>query len=93
MVRRCEQMLWSSAGEDLVALHMDKGVYYGLDAMGRHIWELLEGDMTVGVLCARLLELYDVEAEVCEADTLRFIEGCVGMGLVEIIAPQGAQDT
>lgn len=88
VVRRSEQVLWSSAGEDLVALHMDKGVYFGLDPMGRHIWELLEGEMTIKSLCERLLALYDVEAEVCEADTLAFIEPCIRRGLIETVNPQ-----
>lgn len=88
VVRRSEQILWSSAGDDLVALHMDKGVYYGLDPIGRQIWELLDGEMTVGALCDRLVALYDVEAEMCEADTLAFIEPCVRMGLIEVIDSQ-----
>ncbi len=88
VVCRSEQILWSSAGDDLVALHMDKGVYYGLDPIGRHIWELLDGEMTVGALCERLLSLYDVEAEACEADTLAFIEPCVRMGLIDVIDAQ-----
>lgn len=73
-----------------MALHIDKGVYYGLDAMGRHIWELLEGEITVEALCARLLTLYDVEAEVCQADTLAFIEPCVRMDLIEIVVTEGS---
>lgn len=88
LVRRSEQILWSSAGEDLVALHLEKGAYYGLDAIGAQIWELLDGEMTVKALCGRLLQRYDVEAAVCETDTLAFIEPCVRMGLIDVIDPQ-----
>lgn len=83
VVRRSEQVLWSSAGEDVVLLHMDRGAYHGLNVMGRRIWELLESPQLVSALCAQLMEAYEVEPEICEQETLRFLEDIRRKGLIE----------
>ncbi len=85
MVGRSDDILFSSAGDELVVLHLERGVYHGFDAIGREIWDLLEAPMPVSALCERLLEVYDVEAEVCEQDTLAFLNDAYRRDVITIV--------
>jgi hypothetical protein len=58
------------------------GRYYGLNAVGRRIWELLEKPMTVAEICARLCEEFEVDAQSCEAAVLKFANDMVDNGVI-----------
>ncbi len=85
-VARNEAILFAQVGEELVALHIERGEYVGLDAVGSHIYELLEMPMTVGSLCDRLVVTYDVSPEVCRKETLAFVGDLVGKEMLKIVA-------
>ena len=63
----------SRVGDETVLLHLKSGTYFGLDAMGTRIWELLKEGMIPAEICARLEEEFDVERAVIEADTRNFL--------------------
>jgi Coenzyme PQQ synthesis protein D (PqqD) len=69
-----------STGE-LVMLSVSAGRYYGLNSVGARIWELLETPMTVAQICARLCEEYNVEAQECETEVLKFANEMVHNGI------------
>jgi hypothetical protein len=58
---------------EMVLLHLDSGVYFGLDPVGTRIWSLLGAGADVRSVCAGMLEEFDVAAAVIEADVLRLI--------------------
>ena len=41
-VARNDDIIFSDMGEETVMMSIDKGEYYGLDPVGRRIWELLD---------------------------------------------------
>ena len=47
--------------------------YFGLDPIGRRIWELLERPRSVDAICGTLQEEFDVTAETCRADVLTLL--------------------
>jgi len=58
------------------------GLYYGLDAVGGRIWQLLDTPRTVGDICIALGEEFEVDDETCRADVLGFVADLVERGIV-----------
>ena len=55
-------------GADLVLFDMSSGHYFSLNEMGRRIWELCDGNFTLGEVAATIGEEYDASPEVITAD-------------------------
>jgi hypothetical protein len=70
------------AGETVI-LHLTSGVYYGLDEIGTHIWELLQQPVTISDLFDQLLQGYAVEREQCLSDLLNFLQELMEHKLVK----------
>ncbi|MEM5769790.1 MAG: lasso peptide biosynthesis PqqD family chaperone [Bacillota bacterium] len=67
-----------------VMLNIEKGKYYGLDAIGSRIWELIEQPHTVQEVVEALLKEYDVEEATCRQDVLEYLNTLHEQGLVEL---------
>ncbi len=72
------------AEDQLVMLDAEQSRYFGLDAVGRRIWELLEHPMTVDDLCARLTTEFDVSREECERDVQAFLQQLLDANLLDL---------
>jgi hypothetical protein len=83
MLSRNGDILHGFVGADEVLMMSNTtGRYYGLNAVGRRIWELLEKPMTVAEICARLCEEFEVDAQDCEAAVLKFADEMASGGIV-----------
>ena len=74
------------AGERAI-LHLDSGVYYGLDKVGASIWAFIQKPKKVSDILRMLLERYDVEPRRCRQDLLVLLEKLSAEKLVEIRKP------
>lgn len=75
----------SDLGEGEVAiLNLRGGTYYGLDAVGARIWNLLQEPKTVGEIQNVLINEYDVDPERCERDLLALLQRLANEGLLEV---------
>lgn len=70
-------------GDETVILHMANGTYYGLDAIGSHLWESLKEGQPPSAACDRILSEYEVDRETVEEDLRRFLTELAEHGLVE----------
>jgi hypothetical protein len=76
-------ILYAPVGtEEAVMMSVEAGRYYGLNAVGSRIWELLETPKTVAQLCAQISEEFEVDAQSCEADVVKFTEHLIDNGIV-----------
>jgi hypothetical protein len=73
--------------EDAVMMSVEVGKYYGVNAVGARIWELLETPKTIAQLCAQICEEFDVDAQTCEAAVLKFTDDLIANGIVHASAP------
>jgi Coenzyme PQQ synthesis protein D (PqqD) len=69
-IARNPDLLQATVGEELMMMDVESGCYFGLDSIGRRIWELIAEPATVGGICAQLTTEYDVAPEVCETEVL-----------------------
>ena len=81
-----EVMLQELAGE-AVLLDLKSESYFGLDAIGTRIWQLVEQDGDLKVVHSTLLTEYDVDAARLEHDLKELVERLVDVGLVKVEAP------
>ncbi len=83
-----EQVSCDLGGEAAI-LNLKNSVYYGLNAVGVRIWNLIQEPKTADEVFAVLLEEYDVESDCCERDLLALLQELAAHGLIEV---QAARD-
>src|SRR5438105_4482129 len=69
---------------EIIILNLATGTYYGLEAVGARVWELIHEQPTVRQLRDSLLAEFDVAADQCETDLLRLLGELQDRGLIEI---------
>jgi hypothetical protein len=84
IVVRASEPLAAPVDGELVMLDPRRSRYYGLDAIGNRIWDLLEQPRSVGDLCSQLQGEFDVSAEACRTDVLALLEEMDRENLVEV---------
>lgn len=77
--------LFTSLGDDIVALNVEDGQCYGMEKVTAEVWRLLAEPTGIDRICDRLLELYEVEPNVCRADVERLVAQFRQEGLVESV--------
>jgi len=81
----------SLAGEAAL-LSLRHGTYYGLDAVGAHVWELIRPGRSVAEVQHALLQRFDVDAERCERDLRALFSQMAHAGLITM-HPEPASET
>jgi len=76
-------------GDEAAILNMKNAIYYGLDAVGARIWDLLQKPRPVSEIRDTLVAEYEVEAERCEHDLLGLLEKMRSEGLVHVQSATG----
>jgi hypothetical protein len=69
---------------DTVILHLDSGLYYGLNEVGTTIWRLLQQPRRIHDLCDAIVAEYDVNRDTCERDLEAVLQRMREAGLVEV---------
>ena len=85
-ITRNNELFYAAAGEELVMMSTEGGNYYGLDPVGRRIWEIIDEPRTVSDICAELLMDFQVPAATCEAEVLAFVKELVEHRVVHVVA-------
>lgn len=71
---------------EAVILNLADGVYYGLDGVGAHVWELLAEPRAVSELRDAVVAAFEVDAATAERDLLALLEELAARRLVEVRA-------
>lgn len=76
------QVMARQVGDETVILDLASGTYYGLDAVGARIWQLLGEDKNLAEVCEAMLAEYDVTREEFERDLDDLLTALAGKGLI-----------
>jgi hypothetical protein len=76
--------LYSEVADEAVILHLDSGVYYGLNSVGVDIWQWLQQPHAEEKLLDLILEEYDVTPEQAEQDLQSILKEMLEVGLLEV---------
>jgi hypothetical protein len=66
--RPAPHVVFKRVGDELVLLDYDRGVYYGLDAAGARMWELLAAELDEDAVVAQLLTEFEVDEATLRRD-------------------------
>ena len=78
-----EQLSSDLTGETII-LNSKSGVYFGLNAVGASIWNLIQEPKTINEIRDAILAKYQVEPEQCESDILGLLQEMQTEGLIEV---------
>jgi hypothetical protein len=81
-VRKQGDWLAANVGDELVMMSAEKGNYIGLNEIGARIWDLIETPQEIELVCARLVEEYEVSPEACRNEVETFLNELVKHGAV-----------
>lgn len=65
-------------------LHLETGVYYGLNEVGARIWNLLQDPVTGSEIKSAILAEYDVPPHICERDICSLLGKLLSANLVQV---------
>jgi hypothetical protein len=68
-----------------VLLNLESERYFGLDATGTRMWELLTSQPCIAVALEKLLEEYEVEPAVLRSHLTQLLSGLVENGLLQVL--------
>jgi hypothetical protein len=77
-------------GEETVILDLKSGAYFGLEAAGSRIWQLLAAGTTLAEVCETVEGEYDVAHEALERDVLELAEQLQREGLLTTTSAEGS---
>ena len=69
-------------GDEMVILDLKNGTYFGLDAVGTRIWQLLSEGLSLAEICNTMEVEFDVTINVLQADLQGLLKELEDRGLV-----------
>jgi hypothetical protein len=85
-VKKSEHQVSCNLDDEVAILETKSALYFGLNPVGAHIWQLLDQPSSVDHLCDSVMQHFDVEPTTCRTDILRFLGSLQQAGLVEEVA-------
>ena len=69
--------------DETVLLDLKSGMYFGLDGVGKRIWESISDGDNLGETAAMIAAEYEVEEARAQSDVIEFASELVERGLLE----------
>ena len=76
------QVMSRLVGEEIVLLDLESGMYFGLDGVGKRIWESIGNGLTLGETVAVISSEYEVHEAQAQEDVVEFVRDLVERGLL-----------
>lgn len=76
--------------DEAVILHLEEGVYYGLNAVASRIWTLVQEPRTIRELRDSLLSEFEIEESRCTRDLIDLLGQLQRWGLIDLEASNGS---
>jgi coenzyme PQQ synthesis protein D (PqqD) len=76
------QVMSRLVGDETVLLDLSSGIYFGLDGVGKRIWESLSEGLSLTETAAVIVREFDVAEEQAQADLIAFATDLVQRGLL-----------
>jgi hypothetical protein len=76
------QVMARLVGDETVILDLASGVYFGLDGVGKRIWESISEGMSLAEATSIIVTEYEVDESQAQVDVLQFASDLVERGLL-----------
>lgn len=85
-VRVNDDVLFQELQGEAVLLNLESGIYFGLDAVGTRMWQLMAEQDQLAAVARSIVAEYEVGEEQCAADLLALVAKLESQGLVTVTA-------
>jgi len=85
-VVRTGDLLTTEVDGELIAMSIENGACYGLNAVGTRIWALIDQPRSIDSLCDSLIEEFDVAPQTCREQVTDLLTSLQAEGMVAIEA-------
>lgn len=82
--RSSKELITNTLGNELVMMDMENGDYIGINSAGTAIWAIIEKPISVTELVNELVKNYDVERELCEKQSIHYLQTMWQHGLITV---------
>ena len=76
------QVMSRLVGDETVVLDLASGIYFGLDGVGKRIWEAVEEGHSLGQTAAVITSEFEVDESRAQADVIEFASDLLERGLL-----------
>ena len=76
------QVMSRLVGDETVLLDLKSGIYFGLDGVGKRIWESVAKGNNLSQAVAIIVAEYNVDEEQAQTDVIEFAKDLVARGLL-----------
>lgn len=91
VLSRSDEILYAPVGEDeAVMMSVSAGKYFGLNAVGVRIWELLDTPKSVEQLCDQIHQEFEVDRQTCVDEVVKFSSSMLDNGIVNVVASRAS---
>ncbi len=84
VVQRDHDVIAAEADQDVVMVSIANGLYYAVSDIAREIWEAIDRPKKISDLIDNLTATYNVDRNLCEEETLSFLEDLRTEGLLQV---------
>jgi hypothetical protein len=77
------QVMSRLVGDETVLLDLASGFYFGLDGVGKRIWEMLAAGSNLAETASVITAEFEVDEATAQADVIEFANDLVRRGLLE----------
>lgn len=79
---RSSNVIDGELDDNQVMMHLEKGKYFGLNPVGKRIWEFIEEPKSFSEIVKQLLLEFDVPEEQCKAEVKNFLDKAISCDIV-----------
>lgn len=88
ILSRNEDILFAPINQDqAVMMSLESQRYYGLDAVGLRIWEILDAPRSIDEIVTQILSEFSVDQPTCQSAVLRFAQEMIDHGVARVVTP------
>jgi hypothetical protein len=82
-LRVSDDVVFRELEGEAVLLNLASGLYFGLDAIGTRIWQLLGEHQTLQAVFDQMLQEFEVDDQTLRSDLLALVDRLMAHGLVQ----------
>lgn len=79
-----EDLVSAELSDEVAILHLQSGIYYGLNEVGAFIWKLIQAPISVDQINEAVFGEFDVPMEQCRQDVSKLLAKLAKENLIEI---------
>lgn len=85
LLKRDEMYQATRVDGELVMIHVDSGAFHALKGVGLEIWDALDTQDDIDLICQNLITSYDVAPEECARQVREFADSLVSAGFAQFV--------